>query len=318
MDYIIVILHIILSGTFSGLTIGLLGLSKTDLLRASELGDVRATKVLNVVQNYNLLLVTLLLGNTAVNSSLAMFMPSVAGEGFVALFASTSLILIFGEIIPASVLSKHALNVGAKVSPVVLLLMKVTWLVAKPIAWVLDKTVGVEGYSYLTRNELHHIIESHAKSDESDIDELDRKTLQGAITLSNKTVGEHMSKETYTVESNTKVTKSLLKDFKEKGYTRIPVVSGFNVEGIINVKDLLGYELEVGEDITTAKDIISNKNPLVVNAEDKLDDVLSVMLKNSRQHIALVKSYDTFVGIITLEDITEEVFGTEIIDEFDD
>lgn len=317
MDYLIVLIHIMLSGTFSGLTLGLLGLSKTDLVRASDLGDMRATKVLEVVKDHNLLLVTLLLGNTAVNSSLAMFMPSVVGEGMIALLVSTSLILIFGEIVPASVLSKYALNVGAAVAPAVKVLMKITWVVAKPISWTLDKAVGVDGLVVHTRQELSHIIDSHAKSDESDIDELDRKTIQGVITLSDKKVGDHMSKDTYVIESDRRVTKSLLNEIMDKGYTRIPVVTGFKVDGIINVKKLLGYQPEVGDDITTVKDIITNKNPLVVDAEDKLDDVLSIMLKKGRQHIALVKSYDTFVGIITLEDITEEVYGTEIVDEFD-
>ena len=115
MDIIIVLALITSSGMFSGLTIGLMGLSIDDVQRSADLGDKNASKVLPVIKSGNLLLVTLLLGNTAVNATLSIFLGGVVGTGLMAGVISTALILVFGEILPAAALTRHALVVGAKV-----------------------------------------------------------------------------------------------------------------------------------------------------------------------------------------------------------
>lgn len=318
LDIILVILLIALSGTFSGLTIGLMGLSKTEVTRQSETGDDStkwyAKQVLPLIEDSNLLLVTLLLGNTAVNATLAIFLGGVVGEGLYAGIASTVLILIFGEILPASILSKHALKVGGLSAPIVKKLILLLWPFTIIIARLLDKYVGKEGLQFLSREELVHIVKQHESSDNSDIDNLDKKAMVGTLLLTEKIVGDHMSKDVYTLKTTDKYTKELVQEMKDKGYTRIPIIEDDNVVGIINVKDLIG----VGVDGRELSELISHRNVIRVKAEEKLDNVLNRMLKMKKQkHIAVVTSYDTFVGIITMEDIIEEILMTEIRDEFD-
>ena len=309
MDISIVIMLVMGSGLFSGLTIGLLGLSKSDVLMAADLGNIDAKKVLEVIKDINLLLVTLLLGNTAINATLSIFMGQVVGEGLIAGLTATGVILIFGEILPASFLSKHALYVGAKTAWLVKLLMVIFYPITKPIALALDKFVGVEGMSFFSKKELIYIINSHEKSNDSDIDDLDNKTIKGALLLDSKTAGDHMSRTIYSLDSKEDISSKLIEGIKKRGFTRIPVMKGQKVLGILNAKSLLG--------VSDGKvlDFISS-NFLTVKAENKLDDILSNMMEKNI-HIAMVESYGTVVGIISMEDIIEEIFQREIIDETD-
>jgi metal transporter CNNM len=318
MDYIIVLVLIILSGTFSGLTIGLLGLSKTEVLRAKDLGDSDATTVFNVIQDTNLLLVTLLLGNTAVNATLSIFLGSLVGAGVLAGVVSTILIMIFGEILPASFVTRYPLRVGSVLTPIVKFFMFILFPITKPIAMLLDKYVGTEGMVIFSRRELKHIFEQLQNSNESDIDELDKKALVGTILLSEKIAGDHMSRDIFTLTSSDVLNKNLLKKIKDKGYTRIPIVDKIKEKdeyvGILNAKQLIDVSQEENK---TVKDIMSFSSIYSVLDTDKLDDIMNKMIKN-KLHISLVTSYNTVVGVITLEDILEELLLTEIIDEFDE
>ena len=316
MDYLIVLILIIASGTFSGLTIGLMGLSKTEVLRAKDLGNEEAGIVADVIKDSNRLLVTLLIGNTAVNSTLSIFLGAVVGAGVIAGLVSTALIVVFGEILPASIVSRHPLAVGSKLTPFVKLIMLILWPIAKPIAMVLDKYVGTEGFVIFSRRELKHIFEQLQNSTESDIDELDKKALIGTILLTEKIVGEHMSTEVFMLESQTLLTKEVFIQIKDNGYTRIPIVdksdSKFKVLGILNAKDLI---VVTPDDKKLVDDLMKEKS-LTVQVEDKLDDVMNRLIKIS-SHLALVESYGTIVGVLALEDIIEELLLTEIQDEFD-
>jgi len=317
MDIFIVLALIVMSGLFSGLTIGLMGLSYTEVKRAADLGNKFAIPVLSLIKESNLLLVTLLLGNTAVNASLSIFLSGLVGPGLVAGITSTTLILIFGEILPASLLSKHALRIGSIMAPFVLILIKVTYIISKPITIILDKYVGVVSEIYLSRKELIHIIDSHESSNESDIDRLDKQTLKGTLLLSNKVVGDHMTRGIFVIPEGTVITFDVLEEIRTKGFTRIPIMNkDHKVTSILHSKDLLNYNLN---DRTKVENVRSDKDQhriFNVFTEAKLDNVLSHMIEH-RLHIAIVKSFDTVVGVITMEDIIEELLLHEIEDEFD-
>jgi len=308
MDYLKLIFLIAFSGLFSGLTIGLMGLSKSEIKRASSLGNLHATKVMSVIKDQNLLLVTLLLGNTAVNSTLSIFMGSIVGEGLVAGVTATATILIFGEILPASLLSKHALLVGSKTAWLVKAMMFLFYPITKPISATLDKFIGVSEDSFFSKKEFLYIIDDHLKSSKSDIDELDNKTLKGSLLLSSKKAGDHMSSKIFTLSPSDLVL-DVMNDIKDSGFTRIPIFKERTIVGILNVKNLLGVSGGIVGDFMTS-------NFISVNAEDKLDDILSLLLGN-HTHLAIVSSYNSVVGIITQEDIIEEILLQEIKDEFD-
>ena len=313
VNIMIVIGLIGMSGTFSGLTIGLMGLSKTEVIRASDLGNKQATVVLNVIKDSNLLLVTLLFSNTAVNVILPLFLGSTIGTGVMAAVISTLLIMVFGEILPASIVSRHPLKVGSALTPLVKVLMFILYPITKPIAMLLDKYVGTEGLVIFSRRELKHIFEQLLRSRESDIDALDTRTLVGTLSLSEKTVGEHMSQNIYSLPSKTILGKETLTQIKNEGFTRIPIIDKNKIVGMLNSKELINVN---SSQKLRVKSIMKKDNMYIVNTQDKLDDILNIMIKK-HYHIALVESFNSIVGVITLEDILEEMLQTEIIDEFD-
>ena len=157
MTYIIVFVLILLSALFSGLTLGFFSLNRDDLQRKTKLKDARATKVYKLRQKGNLLLCTLLIGNVAVNSTLSIFLGSIA-SGFMAGIIATILIVIFGEIIPQATFSRYALVIGAKLTWLVKILIFVLYPVCGPIAWALDKILGDEMPTVYSKHELIKII----------------------------------------------------------------------------------------------------------------------------------------------------------------
>ena len=118
MTYLIIIILIIFSALFSGLTIGLLGLDKSELERKIKIGDKLALKIYTVRKNGNLLLVTLLLGNVLINSILSVYLGAMF-PGVAAVTVSTMLIVVFGEILPQAVFYRYAMQVGVYFVPIV-------------------------------------------------------------------------------------------------------------------------------------------------------------------------------------------------------
>jgi metal transporter CNNM len=118
MTYLIIFILILFSALFSGLTIGLLGLDKSELERKIKIGDKLALKIYSVRKNGNLLLVTLLLGNVLVKSILSVYLGDMF-SGVVAVLASTALIVIFCEILPQAIFYRHAMKIGVYFVPVV-------------------------------------------------------------------------------------------------------------------------------------------------------------------------------------------------------
>ncbi len=313
---ITVILLIVLSGLFSGLTLGLLGLNKTELERKIKLGNKKAAKVYQVRKKGNLLLCTLLLGNVAVNSALSIFLGTIA-SGIYAGIIATGLIVIFGEIIPQASISRYALEVGYKTVWLVKFFMIILFPVCWPIAKILDKMLGDEMPTIWSRHELEEIIKLHKNSPHSSIDANEEKIVLGALSFSEKTAEDILTPKrvVFALEENTILNRKKIEEIKKSGFTRIPVYKKEkdNIIGILYSKDLIGLKNEKKK----VKNICKKKNLLTISAKKKLDSLLNQFIKR-RLHIASVfNRYHEFIGIITLEDIIEEILKTEIIDEND-
>lgn len=313
---IIVILLITLSGLFSGLTLGLLSLNKTELERKIKLGDKRAKKVYSVRKNGNLLLSTLLMGNVAVNSALAIFLGTLVAGVYAGIMA-TGLIVIFGEIIPQATISRYALEVGAKTTWLVKIFIVVLYPICWPISKALDKVLGEEMPTIWSRHELAEIIKHHEDSSDSNIDADEEKIILGALSFSDKTVKDILTPRivVFTLEMNTVLDNKVLNDIRKSGFTRIPIYKENidNIIGILYTKDLIGMHGKRKK----VKDMCRKKDLLNVSSKKKLGFLLNQFIKK-RIHLAFVfDEYDEFTGIVTLEDIIEEVLKVEIVDEHD-
>ena len=315
MDYAIVIFLVLLSGLFSGLTLGLLSLDKSELKRKITLGNKKAKKVYSVRKRGNLLLCTLLLGNVAVNSTLAIFLGNIA-SGFVAGIVATGLIVVFGEIIPQATFSRYALEVGARTAWLVKIFIFVMFPICFPIAWILDKTLGEEMATIYSKKELMKIVEEHEGSKHSDVDGDEERIIKGALSYSDKKVEDVMTprQAVFALEENVALDKKKLDEIRKEGFTRIPVYreNMDNVVGLLYAKDLIN--IKVGKKI---KYVCHKGRTPIVSSETKLDVLLDKLIK-SKNHLAFVQNkFGGFYGIVTLEDVIEEILKMEIVDETD-
>ncbi|NQT50011.1 DUF21 domain-containing protein [Candidatus Kuenenbacteria bacterium] len=315
MGYLIVICLIGLSALFSGLTLGLLSLDRSELERKMSMGDKRAKKVYAVRKRGNLLLCTLLLGNVAVNSVLAIFLGNIT-SGVVAGFSATGLILIFGEIIPQAAFSRYALIIGAKTAWLVKIFIVFLFPICFPISWVLDKALGEELTTIYSKKELMKIVEEHEGIKESEIDADENRIIKGALSFSDKNARQIMTPRTvvFSLDVDKVFDKKLLNRIKGKGFNRIPVYEGSidNPVGVLFVKDLIGIEMG-----TKISDVCNRQKFIEIAQDEPLDDLLNEFIKK-KVHMAFVKDeYGSLQGVVTLEDVIEEVFDIEILDETD-
>jgi metal transporter CNNM len=315
--YIFIIFLVLLSGIFSGLTLGFFTLNLSELERKAKLGDGRVSKILDVRRNGNLLLCTLLLGNVAVNSCLAIFLGTITSGVFAAII-STSLIVVFGEILPQAVFSRYALTVGYYAIGLVQVFRFMFYPIAAPLARMLDRLLGEELATVWSTREIREIISDHKNSPYSSIDADEERIANGALSFSIKSAREVMTPASvvYLLERNLRLNNELLTEIRNAGHTRIPLFDKTEdkIVSILYVKDLIGYDIEANAELNK---FARTDSHIIVDEHDKLDAILNkLMLKKA--HIALVyDEFGIFNGIVTLEDIIEQILKIEIVDEGD-
>ena len=331
LQYTCIIVLLLLSATFSGLTLGLmsLDLSGLEIVMASEDAALArsARAIYPVRKNGNLLLCTLLLGNVAVNSLLSILMADIT-SGLVGFLVSTFAIVIFGEIIPQAVCSRFPLQVGEKAVPVVKIFIVLLAAVAWPLAFILNKVLGREIGTTYSSAEMTKLIELHVRG--GHFDHETGAAMTGALRYHGMSVRDAMTPlhNTFMLSSDEKLGFDTVAKIFKTGYSRIPVyeVTKSNVIGLLFVKDLIFLD---PEDEIPVKNFVQifGRGLHIVWPEDKLGHVLKI-LKKGRSHMALVRdvnhgdgTHDPFYeikGIITLEDIIEIILGDEIVDETDE
>lgn len=315
IDYIVVVVLILFSALFSGLTLGLMILNKQELRRKVSLGDKQAIRVYQVRKNGNLLLTTLLIGNVAVNATLSIFLGSIT-SGVMAGVVATSLIVTFGEITPQAIFSRFALSLGAKTAWLVEIFIFVLYPISKPIAMLLDKVLGEELPTIYSKQELMKIIEEHEDHKGSDVSEEEEKIVKGALSFSDEMVLDVMTPRTVinTLDADEEITCDIIEKLKTSGNSRVPVYEGGldHMIGILYVKQLIGGNV-VGKKVRE----LTNMNVFFVDERQNLDDILEKFL-HTHNHLFIVRNqFSEVTGLITLEDILEEILGEEIVDEED-
>ena len=331
LQYTCIVVLLLLSATFSGLTLGLmsLDLSGLEIVMATEDASLaRAARAIYPVRkNGNLLLCTLLLGNVAVNSLLSILMADIT-SGLVGFLVSTFAIVIFGEIIPQAICSRFPLQVGEKAVPIVKVFILLLAVVAWPLAFVLNKVLGREIGTTYSSAEMTKLIELHVRG--GHFDHETGAAMTGALRYQSMSVRDAMTPlhNTFMLSSDERLGFDTVAKIFKTGYSRIPVyeVTKSNVIGLLFVKDLIFLD---PEDEIPVKNFVQifGRGLHIVWPEDNLGHVLK-MLKKGRSHMALVRdvnhgdgTHDPFYeikGIITLEDIIEIILGDEIIDETDE
>eukprot|EP00045_Choanoeca_perplexa_P003224 m.29294 g.29294 ORF g.29294 m.29294 type:complete len:708 (-) comp11936_c0_seq19:136-2259(-) len=325
----ILVVLLIMSGLFSGLNLGLMALDPKELEIVAASGEAQerayAKIILPLRRRGNLLLCTVLLGNVLVNSTLTILMDSIAG-GVGAVLGSTAGIVIFGEIVPQSICSRHGLAVGAKTIWLTKFFMMLTFPIAYPISRVLDKVLGDEVGAVYQRKQLLHLLQMQNQYNDLEADEY--KIVTGALTFRDKTAASVMTAllDVFMIELSSVLDFKTVTRIMDSGHSRIPVYSKTRdkIIGLLYVKDLAFID---PDDKTPLESVIKYYSHQLVEvySHDKLDKLLE-LFKHGRSHMVLVVEVNTdgdtdpvreVVGIATLEDVIEEIIQDEIIDETD-
>jgi metal transporter CNNM len=307
---------IAMSAICSGLNLSLMSLDLSDLKRRSLAGDVRAKNVLPLRKNSHLSLASILLSNVAVVSATSLVLEHRFG-GLIAGVSSTLLIVVFGEIIPQALFVKNALPVTAALAPLLKLLIIITYPVAKPLQLLLDKLFGQHSVRLHTRQELGMIIREHDDESDTELDDHEVDIIKGALELSDKRVRQITTpiRDVYWITPDTVIDAVKIDEIKSENYSRIPVLSkDLTVSyGILLMKQLVDIDFD-------ERSYLASELPLVKTSLVGNMTALDTMFKKfigAKAHLMPVEKDDKIIGIVTIEDLIEEIIGHEIEDETD-
>ncbi|KAF8917668.1 DUF21-domain-containing protein [Mucidula mucida] len=265
-------------------------------------------------------LVVLLLGNVIVNESLPIFLDSVIGGGLAAVALSTTAIVIFGEIIPQSVSVRYGLSIGATCAPFVLVLMWIFAPVAWPIAKLLDLILGSNETHTYKKAELKSFLQFHRTGEEPLRDD-EINILNGVLELNTKRVEKIMTPihDVVSLSSDTVLDHTTVDKIITSGYSRFPIHEPgkpLTFIGLLLVKKLLSYDPAHELPVSSFPLSILPEAYPTINCFQALD-----YFQVGRAHLLLISQTPGVaggaIGVITLEDIIEEIISEEIVDETD-
>ncbi len=177
------------SAMFSGLNLGMLGPSRLRLHVAAQGGDRGAQRILELREDFHLLLTTILWGNVAVNTLLALLADSIL-TGVAAFSVSTVGITLFGEILPQAYVSRHAYVVGGALAPLIRFYRAILLPVAWPTARMLDRLVGKEGLGLFPEDDLREMLKLHILDDTSEVSHVEGRGALNFLALDDRSLGE--------------------------------------------------------------------------------------------------------------------------------
>ncbi|XP_037352478.1 metal transporter CNNM1 isoform X3 [Talpa occidentalis] len=341
------LLLLALSALFSGLRLSLLSLDPMELRVLRNSGSAaeqeQARRVQAVRGRGTHLLCTLLLGQAGANAALAGWLyaslpPGVGGAGedyaeagihfpWLPALVCTGAVFLGAEICPYSVCSRHGLAIASHSVCLTRLLMAAAFPVCYPLGRLLDWALRQEISTFYTREKLLETL--RAADPYSDLVKEELNIIQGALELRTKVVEEVLTPlgDCFMLRSDAVLDFATVSEILRSGYTRIPVYEGdqrHNIVDILFVKDLAFVDPDDCTPLLTVTRFYNRPLHCVFN-DTRLDTVLEEF-KKGKSHLAIVQRVnnegegDPFyevMGIVTLEDIIEEIIKSEILDETD-
>lgn len=327
---------VLLSGFFSGAEIALfsIGPEKIQALKNATESLKRRQKILQLEalkKDPQKLLVTILIGNNVVNvaaSSIAtMLALDIAAQmdlgdqttlvvGAVTA-VMTFLILLFGEITPKSLAHKHAVRFALIVTPVLSTLQFLLWPIVYPLSRFVQSVSGDQDEHGLNEDELKAALELSER--EGKINHSERQWIDKVLDFGEHTVESVMTprSKVFGLENTTSV-RQAIQAVQSERYSRIPIYQQDldQIIGVLSIHALVEKSLEADYmNLNVAN--LSLKSPLKVPRTIKIDTMLETF-RQEKVHMALVcDEHGGFMGVVTLEDVLEEIFG-EIQDELDE
>lgn len=281
-----------------------------------------AKKVLSLLKRgKHWVLVTLLLSNVLTNETLPIVMDSILPGGIYAIAISTVSIVIFGEIIPQALCVRYGLAIGAAFVPPMLVMMYLMYPIAYPIAKLLDYLLGDDEGTVYKKAGLKTLVTLHKTLGADRLNEDEVTIITAVLDLKDKSVASIMTpiEDVFTMSSDTILDEPMVDTILKEGYSRIPIFqpgNPTNFVGMLLVKILITYDPE---------DRVPVSNFTLATLPETRPEVSCLDILNffqeGKSHMVLISdnpgANNGALGLLTCEDIIEELIGEEILDETD-
>lgn len=321
---IIILLLLIFSALISGSETDYFSLSRDEQLKLKKNKTNR--KILMNLEKPERLLATILLADTLVNVAIVILSARLIVQwvnsplpflldSFLLIGLISLVILFFGEIIPKVYATRHPLKIAALMATPLLVLEKIFRpfnLLLITSSALINKRFRNKPPKNISVNEITQALELTSENEISE----EKEILEGIVNFGNKNVSEIMCPRVDVVSVDFRSSfKTVLEVINNSGYSRIPVYSeSFDVvKGILYIKDLLPYT-EKGDQFAWQNIL---RPPFFVPETKKVKDLLEDFQKNKIHMAVVVDEYGGSAGIVTMEDVLEEIVG-DIADEFDE
>ncbi|MFN2374427.1 MAG: hemolysin family protein [Cyclonatronaceae bacterium] len=335
-EWLLIIILILLSGFFSGAEISFVSANRLRLEIKSRKNSLSSKYLNYFIRNPDTFLSTTLIGNNIVNvvyaTLIALFLTGPIIASYSSVFGSeptpgtiliiqtlvaSFLILIFGEIIPKSIFRLHS----DRIMPIIATPLGMIRIFLKPLIFISNATAdklirflqpnSQTVKSFFGREDIELLFREIGNDTQSDIDRDDSEILTNVLELSGKRVKESMVPRTdiIAVEKGSEI-QTVLKTFMSSGYSRLPVFEDNvdNIIGFVVAYDLFKNPQSLEELIRPVKHVPSTQ---------KSTDLLSEFRKTNTSVAIVIDEYGGTAGLVTIEDLIEEVVG-DIQDEYDD
>ena len=328
IQLITIILLILLSAFFSSAETALTTVNKFTLRSMADNGNKRAARVLKLISNSDKLISTILIGNNIVNISASALATTLTTNLFgskavgIATGILTLLILLFGEITPKTLAQNNSVKMSILYVDVVRFLVYIftpfVFIINKishVIFWILRMDTNGSAKS-ITEDELITMV--NVSEEEGVIENKEKEMITNVVDFGDSRVRDIMiPRADVTMVPVTATYDELLKQYMEVPYTRLPVYkdSRDNVIGILHVKDLFFYKATHDINNFDVTNIV--REPFYVYEFQKTNDLLANMKSSSNSIGIVLDEYGVCVGLISMEDLIEEIIG-DIKDEYDD
>eukprot|EP01038_Epipyxis_sp_PR26KG_P011069 gene11069-14858_t len=304
LNSFVIILCLVSAALAAGLTQGLLSINALEMAIKTRSGSqeeiANASKILPIISNHHLLLVTLLLFNAIATETLPLFLDPLLPK-IVTIILSVTLILLFGEIIPSAIFTgPMQLNLAARMTPFVWCLIAIMFPISYPVSLLLDYLLGHDdGMTVYNKSELRSMMKIQYEEankrgrSSSDVHEEEISIMDGVLRYREMKVEEVMTKDVFMLSITEKLDFETMSKIFNAGFSRIPIYekNKDNILGYILSKDLIFIDPEDELPMKKFFDLFGRPTTYFW-PDSKLGEVLRT-LRKTHSHMGIVRDANT-------------------------
>jgi putative hemolysin len=322
LEFLLFVICVLLTAFFSSAEVALISITRAKVRTLVNDGLPGSGAVAALKESPEHLLITILIGNTIVTTAAATIATAVAIQVFgdigigIATVLVIIILLVFGEIGPKIYAARASESYALRIAPVILFCSRIF----TPVIWLVERVSPKFGIGKetpepaVTEEEIKEWID--VGKEEGTLEQGEQDMLYSVLEFADTTAREIMTPRVDVIAMEDTVSfEEAIRIFNETGFSRIPVYHDQidNITGILNVKDVFSAMVSHRKD-STIKEVMYD--PMFVPETKKIDDLLKELQVHRVQMAIVLDEYSSFVGIVTVEDILEEIVG-DIMDEYD-